>query len=313
MLGLTPTWGDLGRDFLSMPFSTSALLYSLGALSCFGFSQFLSAPLSRRLGPLKALFLFQLLGVPLLLMLLPTQPVRFELEALLWVGGLGLLCTCSMLLYFHALRVGQVSVVVSVNQAYVLVALVVGFLAFNESLATAKLFGIALLLLGMTLVALDFSSGSERVSLFAGVGPALLAALASGFYFVGVGHSTRNFGWLHSALGIRLSMSLLLGLLVLGRRCFKLRQELAGEPVVVPQPLPWKVLLPAVACDVLGFCMFNLAVARAEISYVTAIISAASLLSIFLSWRFLGEVIRRYQILGAVLVVLALVVISLAA
>lgn len=140
-----------------MSFSLSALLLSLGSMLSFGVCQYFSAPVSRALGPWKALFLFQLLGIPLLLLLVPIARISLDTRGLPLISGLAILCIANMLLYFHALRVGQVSVVVPVSEAYVFVTVALSVILFNEEFNFHRQLGLATLVFGLVLISTDFS------------------------------------------------------------------------------------------------------------------------------------------------------------
>lgn len=139
--------------------------------------------------------------------------------------------------------------------------------------------------------------------LLAGVVPALISALGTGVYFVGVGKSAREVGWFLTAIGIRVIMSIALGL-SLGIR------KVVRTQVATNGAVPWIFLVAAVVFDVLGFSLYNIAVQSHHVSYVSAITSAASLVTILLSWLCLKEKLARYQLAGALLIVAGLVLVQ---
>jgi drug/metabolite transporter (DMT)-like permease len=71
--------------------------------------------------------------------------------------------------------------------------------------------------------------------------------------------------------------------------------------------VPWRWLVPAALGDVLGFALFNLAVTAGDVSYVTAILSGQSIVTVGLSCLFFGERLRGYQIAGIALVLAGLI------
>ena len=66
--------------------------------------------------------------------------------------------------------------------------------------------------------------------------------------------------------------------------------------------VPWKWVVPAALFDVLGFSLLNVALARYEVSYVAAILTAAPVVSTSLAMIFLKEKLQFYQWIGFLLV-----------
>lgn len=111
-----------------MSFSLSALILSLLAAVSMGITWFLVTKATRDMEVFELQFVFQLVGIPPLL-LLPlvlhgvatlhgTSAFNFPL-----LLGLGVLQTFAFSLYFYALKIGKLAIVVPISQANVLVTI----------------------------------------------------------------------------------------------------------------------------------------------------------------------------------------------
>jgi len=71
--------------------------------------------------------------------------------ALLALGGF-LASFVGQLVFYHALKIGHVSQVTPVSGAYPLVAAILAWIVFREPITTARVLGIALIILGVLLL-----------------------------------------------------------------------------------------------------------------------------------------------------------------
>ena len=267
---------------------------------CFGVAWFLAAVSSKKLGAFKSLFLFQLVGIPFFIFLIPFANFNFSINSLYGVLALGLYEALIMMVIFHATEIGNVSVVGPIIDSYGLFALPLGILFLNEQITLFKAFAAFLIFIGVIL--LSIKASKKNLNIHKGVMPALVGALGTAIYFIFVGVLARQVGWFINALVIRIGISIVLFFVLIFRKTdFK---KLFSNNI-------WKILIPAALLDVIGFSLFNASVLQSKISYATVIISAQSFIIVLLSWWFLKERLKIYQIVGLFAVVLGLVILSL--
>lgn len=266
----------------------------------FGIAWFLAAISSKKIGALRALFLFQLVGIPFFVFLIPYASFNFSINSLFAVLVLGVYEAIIMMVIFHAMEIGNVSVVGPIIDSYGLFALPLSILFINEQITLFKVFAAFLIFIGVVLLSINKSK--KNLNLHKGVIPALVGALGTAIYFIFVGILARQVGWFLNALVIRVGISAVLFFVLIFRKTdFK---KLFSNNI-------WKILIPAAVLDVIGFSLFNASVLQSKISYATVIISAQSFIIVLLSWWFLKERLKIYQIVGLFAVVLGLVILSL--
>ncbi len=75
--------------------------------------------------------------------------------------------------------------------------------------------------------------------------------------------------------------------------------------------IAWKWIIPGAICDVIAFSIYNYALTRYEVSYVSVISSAAPLVSTILAILFLKEKLTVFQITGFILVMIGVICLNI--
>lgn len=247
-----------------------------------------------------AQFLFQLVGIPMLLVIAPVVPVGsiHGIEGFAFLVGLGILVTFAFTLYFHALQIGNLAVIAPLQNAKVLITVALAVAFLNESISPLRGVGTIAVVCGVVLLAMNLKPGAGpgKASLYRGVVPGLVASVGLAFYQFFVAISDRLNSWYYTSLVIRIVIPIVIAVmfLVQGRR-----QQLK----TAFRAAPWRLIAAASFLDVVGFSTFNIAVSRYDVSYVSVIASASPVVSVVLALVFLGEKLERYQIAGFVLAV----------
>lgn len=278
------------------------LLVSLASMATGGLTWIFATKATRDMGPLKSMFLFQLIGVPLFIFLFPFAP-HVQHVNYLAIGLIGMSETFALLLLFYALQVGEAAVVLPTTDFYALISAILGIVFLHESLYLFKIIGMIAIFVGVILIGFKLNElrKSKSVKVYKGILPALLMAVGTGVYFYFVTISSRESGWLATALGIRIAISLTCYVLLLFR----------GQTGNMWRGVTWRFLIPAALCDVVSFSLYSLAVSFAELSYVTIIYSTQSVLTVILAYFFLKETLNKYQIAGLIIVVVGLIFLQL--
>lgn len=285
-----------------MTYSFQALLISLVPVFSWGIMWFFVTKATRTMELFQAQFLFQLVGIPLLLLILPFVPHMALSANLLLLLALGILETFVLTLYFLALKIGNLSIVGPVNESNVLITVFLAIVILHESLYSLKIVGIFAILLGVILLGFQLSR-KKSLSTYAGVGPALISTIGTGVYVFFVGISSRLNGWYFTSLGIRIVIPLTILIIFVVQR---------KNIFHVFKKVPWILVIPAAFFDVLGFSTFNFALTRYDISYVSVIISATPVVSVILALLFLKEKLKWYQFIGFILIIAGIVSLNLA-
>src|SRR2546429_6965180 len=282
----------------------TALILSTISMIVSGIVWFVAVKPIRQLGNLLALFLFQLLGIPLFFVFIPFMPHVSTPPALPQIFLAGAFCAVLMLFLFHANKIGEAAIVNPVSRASVLVTTLLGIFFLHEMPNLFGFIGLVGVLGGIILLSLNLEAlrNTKSLQLFNGVPHALIFALGIGFYFLWISVLARQDGWFYTALGIRVSVTLVtLAALIVTKQ--NIRQ--------VFRDVPWKWMLVAAFGDVIAFSFYSIAVSGYQVAYVTIITSASVLITALLAMIFLKEKLQPYQIFGLTIVVLGLIALQL--
>jgi drug/metabolite transporter (DMT)-like permease len=278
-----------------------AFIFAILSLFSSAIAWFFAARASKDMGSLRSLFIFQLIGIPFFLFLLPWAPDQISLaNSWLPIMSVGIFETFVMLLLFHALKIGNVSVVIPITDGYAVITAILGFVFLHELITFGRLLGGILIVSGLSLISMKISQSNnlKLVNFNRGAIPAILAAIGTGIFFFAVGVTVRGSNWFVTSLGIRIAISLTAIILLLLKK-----DSLKG----LWKDTSWKWILPAAALDVFGFSFYNIAVSKGDISYVTLIASPQSLITVLLGYIILKEKVSKIQWFGVLLALSGLV------
>ncbi len=282
--------------------STIPFLLSLSAMVCWGILYFLNAKLSRSIGPLVTLFLFELLGIPLLLIIAPFFLESVTMRGILTLTSLGIFDTFIWLIFLYATTIGFLPLVTVLGDIYIVITTALGVLLLHESFSIYKGLSVFMVLFGAIFLSVNLRLflKTRKNMLFNGALPALISAIGVGLYLFLVTPAVRSFGWFNSSLIIRIAITLFTLIIILWRKI----------PIKWSK-IPWKIAFGAAFVDVVGFILYNIAVQKYEVSYITIITSASSLVTVFLSYIFLKEKLTKPQLIGVLLVICGIILLQL--
>jgi drug/metabolite transporter (DMT)-like permease len=279
------------------------ILLGLATALSWGSSDFISRFVSRKLGPLRAVFFMQAWGFLLLTcVLFPLHGGGHLFDGSgwhAWAWGVlaGVINAFAMLALYHSFAVGRLSIVAPVSASYpaltVLLALISG-----ESLSTIRYAGIGATVLGVVLVARGESATAKPSQQ---IGPAssggLLWALAAAcgfgvlFWLLGV-HiipATGAFAavWLIRATGALLTLAILL---------------LKRSPVRLPGGTATVQTAGMGVLDTGAFLLSNLGMQLEQVSIISVLGSLYGAVTVGLAALFLRERVGRLQWCGILLI-----------
>ncbi|WP_407569994.1 DMT family transporter [Deinococcus altitudinis] len=255
-------------------------LYALISALVYGVGDFSAGLASRHNPAIRVVALTHPLGL-----LAYTALALFTHEALplapqLWLAALtGVIGMVAVVLFFRALALGPMGVV-SVSSAAVgaVVPVVAGLIA-GETLTGGRLLGMALILTGIVVFSLAPSHGGRG-----GLPLAVIAGLGFGLFFVLLAKSSVGAVFWPLAVA-RLASSLVA--LPLAARQGGLRPQ-----------APW-LILGSVPGDVLGNLFFTLAARTGPLAVAGLLTNLYPVFTALMAAVFLRERLRRYQWLGA--------------
>jgi drug/metabolite transporter (DMT)-like permease len=274
-----------------------AAALALGASVAWGIGDFLGGLKSRTLRPLGVLAIAQPVGLAAMVVAALIHWEPWPGGAVFYAVPAALLGTLGLFAFYRGMAAGSISLVAPIAATGAL--LPVGFgLATGERPSAVQLGGIALAVGGAVVTSYEPGGTTERPRLAAGIGWALLAAVAFGGYFIPM-HEASEGDFVWAALLFRASsFSLVLtAVLVLRPRLTRSPRDLAG-----------------VACiglaDTSGNVFFAAAASQGLVSVVSVLASLYPVVTVALARVYLRERVTRVQEGGAVATLAGVVLVS---
>ena len=282
-----------------------AILFALVAHVGWGTSDIFGAIVSRKIGGYSLTFWSYIIRIPILGLYLPFDlvnigaltPRNFLISGLLAVVLLfGTAC------FFEAFRGANASLVGTIGAAFVVPTVILSVLFFGERLGLAQVLTISVIVVGLVVTSLDFSTLRQRgVIMERGVGLALLAMLAWGIYFAFIRLPVEEIGWfLPAYIGFLFSPIVLVMMRV--------------QKVSLESPLSKGALPAFIAAVILGTAAnfgYNLGISSGYTSIVAPIAGAYPILFVCLSALVFKERLQRQQLWGIVISLFGIVALSL--
>jgi drug/metabolite transporter (DMT)-like permease len=284
------------------------MLLGIGASVCWALANIAVKSASTAIGPYRALFWAQIVGI---LGVLPFLRVPGAAEitaaAVGWIavaGVVGLLAYVSM---FYAFAHGRLTLSVPIMSSWAVLSSALGLTLFGQRLRPLQLVGAAAVIAGAVVVARNAqreaapadgaATGKMPRWLLASIG----AACGFGVMIPAMDRLTPLFGTV-GAIGIAYAADLVVGL------------PLAAIARLSLAPPPWRVW-PAVALasffETAGFACITEGMRRAPLAVVSPLASLASALTVLYAWIILRERPSRGVLVGAGLVCAGVVVLAL--
>jgi drug/metabolite transporter (DMT)-like permease len=242
-----------------------------------------------------AVYAFSLMGEGLFVL-----PPTTELVALLIFTSA--LSAFSTLLFFKAVSLGKVSVVVPISYSFPAVSVVVSILLLNESLTWSQGIGILLAIAGVILVSTDVSKLGSRGNLADGVPEALITMVCWGVSMVLLKVIVDAMGsvWTTTFLSaIRIAIILLFGLFMKK----KLSVPKGGSFMGL-------VLVGIGFFAIFGTLAYNTGISTENVSLVSPVSSMGPAVTLVLAWLFLKESLVLNQKIGIACILVAVWIIA---
>ena len=274
-----------------------AAVLALGASVAWGVGDFLGGLKSRTLAPLAVLAVAQPVGLTMMVVVALLHWEPWPGEGTLFAVPAAVLGTLGLVAFYRGMAAGAISLVAPIAATGALIPVVFG-LATGERPSPVQLAGIALAVGGAVVTSYEPGSESRPARLTAGIGWALLAAVAFGGYFIPM-HEASEGDFVWATLVFRLtSFSLVLTAVLIVR------------PRLTRAPRDLAVLACIGLADTSGNVLFAAAASQGLVSVVSVLASLYPVVTVVLARLYLRERVTRVQEAAAAAVLAGVVLVS---
>ena len=277
-----------------------SILYGIASALSWGAGDFAGGLSSRKVGAYRAVFYADFFGMFLLLAAYLIYPETFPAARVIWVSAIGgMLGTTGLLILYYSLTKGLMSIAAPVSALFAAVLpVIVGSL--TEGLpGPFQLIGFVLALGAVWLI--SQGNGSFHISRLSDLRLPILAGLGFGCYFIFLHSATQDTtATLWPMITSRIAGTLLVLAFVLARR----------EPLGVPRGA-WNVVLINATLDLFGNFFYILASKAGRLDIAAVLSSLYPGATVVLAWLLLQEHLSRWQIVGILLALGAIVLFTL--
>ncbi|MCX6803399.1 MAG: DMT family transporter [Candidatus Diapherotrites archaeon] len=281
------------------------ILAAFLAMLCWGFADFFIQRSVRKIGDVEALAFIGLIGFLVLTpFVLPDLALLFIPENLFIVVGFGLFAFVVAMFNFEALKEGKLSVIDVVLEIELPIAIIIGFFLFIEFPSVLQLFLIIPIFVGIILISFKKSFSFKKSHLLEkGVLFAFAAGIGLGFIDSFTGLAARSLSpllaiWVPWAVIFFVSM-----LVVFTRKDFK-------KIVFNAKKFKWLIIAMGLI-DTIAWVCYAYSMAEINIGIATAITESYPVIGIILGVIINREKITKFQIVGAVLTIVASILLAI--
>jgi drug/metabolite transporter (DMT)-like permease len=264
---------------------------ALAAALSLGVVDFLAGVKSRQLGVTTVLLISEAVGLGAIALVVLVHGLHGDWSFVPWAALVGLAQIGFLTAFWQGMTVGAMGVVAPITATGTIIPLLFG-LARGEHPSALQVVGIVVALLGVVLAAYDpggpktETGGRGRVA--AGVGLALLAAVASGLFVIATSLATDHGDAISVTFVMRVTLVGVVWAAVLGR---------GGRPSFERADVPILVVIGVL--ETIGIVLFAAATTKALISIVSVVVALYPLGPVLLARLVLGERVHAIQRVGA--------------
>jgi transporter family protein len=280
-----------------------SILCGIAGMFGWGLYDFLGGVFAKQIGPYRSFFWSQLAGLAtmLLLGLVITPIIAVSSGVMVLFPVAALLYSAGYLFFFKGFEVGNVSIVAATMNLWAVFTMLFAFIFMGQRLSMTQTFGVALILIGVTLASMNWSEIQQRkFQLSAGVKEAVAGAFFFGIYWNVSEVIVEEVGWLVSTALIKLCIVVFMSLFfIFSKRGMRLAD--AGAKTTF-------AIFVMGAIEALAVAVVNYGLAIGDAILITPIASALSIVTIALAVVFLKDKITRIQGFGIATAVIGIVV-----
>jgi len=259
---------------------------ALGASVAWGIGDFIGGLKSRKLAPLAVLAIAQPVGFAAMAVIALIHSEPWPGASVLFAVPAAVLGTLGLIAFYRGMAAGVISLVAPIAATGALLPVAFG-LATGERPSPLQLAGIALAIGGAVVTSYEPRTETDRPRLAAGIGWALLAAVAFGGYFIPMHEAAESdFVWATFVFRATSFSLVAVAVLALRPRLPRARRDLA-----------------VIACiglaDTTGNVLFAAAASQGLVSVVSVLASLYPVVTVVLARIYLRERVTRVQEGGA--------------
>ncbi len=280
-----------------------SVLTGLGGMFGWGTSDFLANQASEKIGHFKTFFWSQVAGLVLVALaaIFFSSQLFFNNPSLILLTIIaGIIYAVAYLLFYRGFEIGNVSVVSAVINFQILLVMAIAYFLFGQRLGPIQIPAIGLVLIGITLVSVNFKDllrGS--ISLVMGVKETLIAAVLFGFFWSLNEFIVEREDWLLVAALVKL-VALLTVLSFTFIRHIPLKMERSINKINL-------MVLAIGILEALAVMSFTFGLQKGDSIIVAPIASALTIVTVGLAIIFLKEKISLVQGAGIALTIAGII------
>jgi drug/metabolite transporter (DMT)-like permease len=263
----------------------SAVL-ALGASLAWGIGDFIGGLKSRTMAPLAVLAIAQPVGLAAMVIVALIHWEPWPGSSALYAVPAAVLGTLGLIAFYRGMAAGVISLVAPIAATGALLPVAFG-LATGERPSELQLAGIALAVGGAVVTSYEPGAASGRPRLAAGIGWALLAAVAFGGYFIPM-HEASEGDFVWATLVFRMTSFSLVAIAFV-----------AVRPRLPTLPRDIAVIACIGLADTSGNVLFAAASSQGLVSVVSVLASLYPVVTVILARAYLRERVTRVQEAGA--------------
>lgn len=280
------------------------ILFAIAAMFVWGLSDYFIAIAVRKVGVTKASLYFLVFTV----VVFAIMALHFSLGILaygsiLTIVILGAIITVGNLSFSKGLHDGNVSIIVPIASAWVIITVLLSLLLLHETLTLLELIGAVAIMAGTILASFKLHDVREAKirNISKGVPFAVITAVSWGVYYYIVGIFTLKVGWFQAAFLFNIPAIF-----------FMVMFGLATKKDISFPKVPIVFLIIGLAfLNVIGLLGYNLSVTYGYIALTAPITSAAVIVTVMLAFVLLRERPENSQILGIMFVIAGIIAVSI--
>jgi len=278
------------------------ILFTFGALICWGFGDFFIQRTTRKIGDIESLAFVSIIGSIILLPFAIKDIYLLDKNGIILLLILGLTAFIMSILDFEALKQGKLSVIDVILELELPITIVLAYLFFKESLSFFQFLIIAFIFISIVLIATK-SFKHWKARLEKGVLIALVAAILMGLV---------NFLTASSSRLISPILAIWIPWVIITIICLVFIFKRKGLNKLVKDSIKFKWLILAMGIlDTLAWVFYANAMIINPISITTAITESYPAIALFLGLWLNKEKIKAHQYVGAVIAILACFILAL--
>ena len=279
-----------------------SILYGIASALSWGAGDFAGGLSSRKVGAYRAVLYADFFGLFVLFAAFLMFPETLPVARVLWTSAIGgLLGSIGLLVLYYSLINGQMSIAAPVSALFAaLLPVIVG--SMTEGLpGMLQLIGFALALAAVWLISQGSGTEGFHISRLSDLRLPILAGVGFGGYFIFMHNASQDSNAiLWPMIVSRVAGTLLLLGFVLARR----------EPLGVPRAA-WKVVLINAILDLAGNFFYIIASKAGRLDIAAVLSSLYPGATVMLAWLLLKEHISRWQVVGIILALSAIVLFAI--